>query len=351
MQLKRNSHSVASRESHAATTFLSVALFLVACAPSHRDFHHELHAFGTVVSLSFYDITSATNDNALHELEALYEVLGTDWYPWWNGELQRVNKAIAAGESIDVSDRLARLIRAAALFEQASGGRFNAGLAHLSEIWGMQPLQAEPRKLPDAETLASLVANRPSLLDIQWSGSTLSSANNSVMLDLGGIAKGAILAASAKILRRHNVDNSVVNIGGDLLVAGTANGEDAYIGIRSPFRDAPLAGLRVRDGECVVTSGNYERYVEVEGKRYTHVFDPMTGYPVEHTASVTVVDRDPVRADAAATALLVGGAAHFDDLVASLDLTYALLIDASGDTRLTPEMAQRVHWLDRNRTQ
>ena len=100
-----------------------------------------------------------------------------------------------------------------------------------------------------------------------------------------------------------------------------------------------------------MTSGNYERFIEIDGKRYTHIFDPRTGYPVEHTASVTVVDTDPVLADAAATALLVGGPNEFDEIVAMMDLTYALLIDTQGDIRLTPAMAERLHWTEPRNTQ
>ncbi|MDZ7642777.1 MAG: FAD:protein FMN transferase [Woeseiaceae bacterium] len=95
-----------------------------------------------------------------------------------------------------------------------------------------------------------------------------------------------------------------------------------------------------------MTSGNYERYFEYEGRRYAHVLDPRTGYPATGTASVTVVHRDPVLADAAATALLVGGVDDFDALCARLGLEQALLITAGGDVRLTPALAARVHWLD-----
>ena len=148
------------------------------------------------------------------------------------------------------------------------------------------------------------------------------------------------------ILGKHAIDNAIVNIGGDLSVIGSVNGREARIGIRSPIGGTPIAGIDVQSEETVFTSGNYERYIDIDGRRYTHVFDPRTGYPVGHTASVTVVDRDPVRADAAATALMVGGPAEFDSIVDSMNLSYALLIDTSGDTRLTRGMRERIDWLD-----
>ena len=94
----------------------------------------------------------------------------------------------------------------------------------------------------------------------------------------------------------------------------------------------------------VISSGNYERFFEIDGKRYHHILDPATGFPVPHTAAVTVVHSDPVLADAAATALLVGGVENFDSLVATLDLEFALLIPSSGDVVLTTGLRERLNW-------
>ena len=319
---------------------------LAACTPSKRDHQHELHFFGTIVSVSLYGVSSRQDRAALKDLEDFFGDANNNWYPWAAGELQRINDAIAAGKSIDVSMQLAKLIRSAAHYETESRGRFNAGLGRLSELWGFQPVMSGLDKIPDAALLAQLIHDKPSALDIRWDGSTLSSPARTLMLDLGGIAKGAILAISTGILEQHGIENAIVNIGGDLTVMGRVNGRDAYVGIRSPNDGVAVAGLNVHGNEAVVTSGDYERFVIIGGERYTHVFDPLTGYPVDHTASVTVVDADPVRADAAATALMVGGPAEFDELVNLLKLRYALLIDAGGDTRLTPGMRERLHWID-----
>ncbi len=325
---------------------LAVAALLAACAPSNRDYHHELHFFGTIVSVSLYDVSTRQDQAALEDLEDFFVDVGNNWYPWAAGELKRINDAIADGNAIEVSEPLANLIRSAAFYESESHGRFNAGLGRLSELWGFQPVLLGLEELPDITSLAQLLNDKPGALNIRWDGSTLSSSTQHLMLDLGGIAKGAILAISTGILEQHGIENAIVNIGGDLSVMGCVNGRDAYVGIRSPNNGLAVAGLNVHANETVATSGNYERFVTIGGVRYTHVFDPLTGYPVEHTASVTVVDTDPVRADAAATALMVGGAAEFDELVNVLELRYALLIESSGDTRLTPGMRERLHWID-----
>ena len=109
--------------------------------------------------------------------------------------------------------------------------------------------------------------------------------------------------------------------------------------------DEPIGWLDVADGETVVTSGDYERFFLHEGKKYAHILDPKSGYPVQHTSSVTVIHRDPILADAAATALVVAGMAEFDQTCAALGIRQAILIDSSGELRLTADMGGRVNWV------
>ena len=319
---------------------------LAACAPVNRDHHHKLFAFGTYVSVSFYAVSDEQDRQAITQIESYFSEIGNNWYPWADGELKRINAAIIRGESIEVTERLTMLIRLSAHYEFQSGGHFNAGLGRLSELWGLQPEPIGLATPPHAADIAAIVNSRPSTIDLVWDEFRLSSPNPNLMLDLGGIAKGLILADSLEIIASHQIENAIVNIGGDLSVMGSVNGRDAYVGIRSPTGSRPVAGLNVGSFETVVTSGNYERFIEIDGERYTHIFNPWTGYPIAHTASVTVVDDDPVRADAAATALMVGGADKFDELVAALGLRFALLIDTSGDTRLTPAMDERLKWIE-----
>jgi len=325
---------------------IAATAILGACAPADRDYHHEILAFGTYVSVTFYAVTEEESRNALTQLEALFRGVDADWYPWAPGELQRVNAAIAAGERIAVSGRLASLIRAAAAYEQQSQGQFNAGIGRLIELWGFHDMANPLTRIPHADELAALRQAAPSLRALSWQGNKLASSNRELMIDLGGIAKGAILEESQILLRAIGMDNAIVNIGGDLIVIGRAGGRAARIGIRSPLSDTPLASLDISDGEAVITSGSYERFVEIDGTRYTHILNPSSGLPVAHTVSVTVVDDDALLADAAATALMVGGAGEFDNLVEALQLEYALLIEAGGDTRLTPGMRERLQWID-----
>lgn len=323
------------------------------CESETRDFSHQFYAFGTLVTIDFFGATSGSNDTAIAAVESRMRDIDLNWYPWRSrpgqalGELERINAAIAAGQSIEVSPVLAELLRRAALLEQASGGRFNPAIGHLTELWGFNDVASPRTSPPDERDIQKWLSASVSTGSLEWDGDRLRSKSADVMLDLGAIAKGSILEQFVKILRDAGIENAIIDVGGDLTVIGRVRDRPARIGIRSPRSDDVRAWLEVNDGETVVTSGDYERFFEYGGRRYQHVLDPSSGYPVQHAISATVVHRDSVLADAAATALLVAGPGEFDELCAALGLNEALIIDQAGDLRLTRDMQKRLHWITR----
>ncbi|MGI9270928.1 MAG: FAD:protein FMN transferase [Woeseiaceae bacterium] len=326
---------------------LLIVATITACSDAERvaDSRLDFFALGTEVSVTLYGVTDERATVAKKRLESELADMGHDWYPWRPGELSRINAAIADGQSIDVTKNLARIIQRAAEVEVLSNNAFNAGLGQLTELWGLHDFSAPPG-LPGEIDIRALLDSGMSVAAINWDDNRMSGAARSTMIDLGGIAKGAVLDEIVFVLDVLDIDNAIINIGGDLRVVGDVHGRPARIGIRSPIADSPVASIDIAAGETVVTSGNYERFVEIDGRRYAHVLDPRTGYPVEHTASVTVIHNDAMLADAAATALMVGGPTEFDALAKALGLEFALLIDASGDLRLTPAMGERLNWIE-----
>lgn len=321
---------------------------LPACAPDGDVFERQLHALGTMVTLTIRDADPAAARAASAALERRYVELGRDWYPWAppgeGGELAAINEALGRGESIAVSPALKSLLERAAELETRSGGRFNVALGALTELWGFDDPLTEDWRPPSQAAIDALLAGEPGSAQLEWDGRTLTSGNPELVIDPGGIAKGAILAISAELLAKRGIGNAIVDLGGDLTVLGRVDGRAARIGIRDPAGGAPPAHIDAEPGESVLTSGNYERYFDHDGERYGHVLDPRTGRPATGARSATVVARDPVLADAAATALLVAGPEEFDATCRALGVEYALLIDARGDVRLTEGMRGRVHF-------
>ena len=326
---------------------LTIASALLLSACSERSDHTlEVYSLGTEVTVTMYDVTDDDASRASRALQEHFARISLDWYPWLPGELESINSAIELQQRVTVSPRLASVIRRAAKIERMSNNRFNAGLGKLTELWGLHEIGENPPTIPDANAIATVLSQAIGVTNIRWIEDEIVGAPPGLKLDLGGIAKGAILEDCATLLKELEIENAIINLGGDLTVTGDVDGRPAIVGIQSPFEKEAIASATIAAGETIVTSGNYERFVEIDGERYPHILNPRTGLPVQHTSSVTVIHTDAMLADAAATALMVGGPEEFDELVEALGLEFALLIDQSGDLSLTEAMDLRLNWLN-----
>ncbi len=141
-----------------------------------------------------------------------------------------------------------------------------------------------------------------------------------MQLDFGGIAKGYAVDVCFNELKDKGFKNYIVNIGGNLRVSGQATPTRLWtIGVRNPFDKSEIIGkLRLPSGMALATSGNYERFEYIDGKRYTHIIDPRTGKPVAGMAGTTVLSSTAVETDAMSTTLYVLG---IDDGMAALAQT------------------------------
>lgn len=332
---------------------LLIAL-LPACYQPKQDFRQQWFIFGTQVTVELFATNRARAHAAFDHLDQLFRECNEDWYPWATlngparGELARINRAIANGEAIVASTETAAIIRRASEIERLSNGLFNPALGALSELWGFADMGRPWDGPPSPEAIAAILGTAPSTAAIQWQDDALVSANPGIVLDLGGIAKGAILQRTRVLLKSLGIRNAIIDLGGDLVVLGKKRGDPVKVGIRGPLNDARLLGVlggtELASGEAAVTSGDYERFFTRDGERYQHILDPRDGQPVRHTALVTVISEDPLLADAAATALLVGGPEQFDALVMALGIEAALLISDKGERIMTPAMQRRIRW-------
>ena len=133
---------------------------------------------------------------------------------------------------------------------------------------------------------------------------------DSASIDLGGIAKGYAIDLAYRNLRKHSLDAFLINAGGDIRVY--SKGEKKWtIGIQNPRKSSVIGYFKIANG-AVVTSGDYERYVIIDGIRYSHLINPKTGYPEHRFSSVSVFASNATRADAIATAIAVMREKAFD---------------------------------------
>jgi len=143
-------------------------------------------------------------------------------------------------------------------------------------------------------------------------------------LDFGGLAKGYIVDLAAKVMREKGVSKGVVDAGGDIYAF--------KFGIQDPFySEAIIGSIEVGEG-AIVTSGDYERFVEIDGKKYSHIIDPKKGVPSESgVISATVVGGDAANADALATSIVVMGLQKGIELIKKAQGVEAIIVVGSKD--------------------
>lgn len=158
-------------------------------------------------------------------------------------------------------------------------------------------------------------------------------------IDLGGIAKGYAADESRDIFKKYNIKSALINLGGNIFALGNKPYANLWnIGIQNPLSDrGDYVGIISVSNKSVVTSGNYEKFFEVDGKRYSHLIDPRTGYPSSNgIISATIVSSDSIVGDALTTAIYILGLEKSINLINKLQNIEAIIITEDKKIHFTP---------------
>lgn len=161
-------------------------------------------------------------------------------------------------------------------------------------------------------------------------------------LDLGGIAKLPILDAGMAVLRANGVRGAMLNGGGDVIASARADGRAWRIGVRDAAAPDRLLAVVPLEAGVVASSGDYERFVMHEGRRYHHVIDPATGRPTRGVHGVTLVADDVAEVNGLGAAAMVAGPRDAPALLADCGVRCALIVDQDGAVRIAPALARRL---------
>ncbi len=233
---------------------------------------------------------------ALHRVDDLMSTYRT------NSDVSRLNAEGSRGW-VSVDTHTFAVVERAVRVAKATGGAFDPTVLPLMYLWGFR---GGVTCIPTAGAIDSVLSGVGyQLISFDSAGSRLRLASPVTGVDLGGIAKGYSLGLSREAMLGEGAVAGTVDLGGNLMVFG----EEAQgpVALQDPTRQEGVLGpLHVRDAS-VATSGGYERFVRIGGRRYGHILDPRSGQPVDAVASVTVVGPDEALVDAAATAAFVMG--------------------------------------------
>jgi thiamine biosynthesis lipoprotein len=340
--LLQSSDTSLHRTAQGAVAGTLLAILLAGCAKDDGWLQHRRYAMGTWVDAIHPTLEGELAVRIERDLDALLGGYEIDYYAWADGELGKLNAAIAAGATFEASHELADLLRRAQILSRRSSGYFDPGVGAAVQAWGFHDAHSQPKE-PSAEFLDDWTANRVGIGDLKIDGNKVSSDDTGLIIDLGGIAKGEVVDRLLERFAAAGVDNVLVDAGGDVRVLGRHGERSWSIGIQSPRHAAELIGsIELYDGEAAFTSGDYERFFDTEDGRRHHLLDPISGLPATHTQAVTVIARNGALADAAATAIFVAGPLNWREIANSLEIQYVLRVDAAGTIEMTPAMRERV---------
>ena len=267
---------------------------LAAGCASPRDFVRRAQPLlGTYVVITAYgDNASGAISAGFEEIRRIDRVMSLHRA---DSELSKVN----AREMKILSEDLFRAIAKAEDVSALTEGSFDVTIRPVAEAWGF--IRKEYRVPSQAEL--SVARSKVGYRSVQLNrmDRSIRFLRDGVTIDLGGIAKGYAVDCAIEKLRSLGITNAMVRAGGDLRVMG-----EWPVQIEDPEKRGRRTTIQLKD-MAISTSGNYENYFVVDGKRYGHILDPRTGLPVERTGSCSVIAQTCMESDALATALFVYG--------------------------------------------
>jgi len=289
----------------------------------------------------------AAADRAFAEMDRL-EALMTSWRP--DSTVSRINRAAGNGKAIPVDPDTFAVIKRSLEVAALTGGAFDITFAAFRGVWKFD--QDNDGSLPDP----ALVKQRLALVNykdliVNAKRRTARLRRKDQRIDLGGIAKGYIVDAAVKVLRAQGYKSFMVQAGGDFFAAGRRGDRDWVVGIQDPRGPHPcppqaaggciFATLRLHDA-AFSTSGDYERFVMKDGKRYHHIIDPKTGYPATAARSMTILAPDAFTADALDTAMLILGPEKGMQIVEDTPGVEGVMVDAKNQVHVSSGLRGRL---------
>ena len=264
-------------------------------------------AQGTYYSIIYYDEAGRDYQRAIDSLLDNFDQTASLWVE--ESMIRRVNE----NRDSVVNEDFAKLVEMSRAMHEYTDGAFDCTIGKLVNAWGFGFSKREEMSDAVVDSLLQYVGRQPEIVRDNDGTPIVRKASPESTLDFNAIAQGYSTDMVSQFLESKGIENYLVDIGGEVYAKGCKpDGKAWTVGIERPAENRYSSpevetAIELRD-KSVVTSGNYRKYYEKDGVRYSHTIDPLTGRPVEHSLlSVSVVDESAWRADALATAFMVMG--------------------------------------------
>lgn len=330
---------------------ISVLSIISGCTSNNKKASSEPIAktefvLGTLVTIKIYD---DVEEEIFHKVfSRLKEIENKMTINAERSEVIDIN-AKAGKDFAKVSEDTFYVIKRGKYFSEISKGRFDISIGPLVKLWN---IGTEGAKVPSKEEIES------KKVLVNYNDVVLNEAELKVMLkdegmtlDLGGIAKGYGSDAVVDILKENNIKHAIINLGGNVFAYGNKpDGTPWRIGVQNPQSSrGEYIGITKAVNQTVVTSGIYERFFEEDGKRYNHILDTDTGYPVENNlAGVSIIADSSIDADSLSTAVFALGLKEGMKLIEGLDNAEAVFVTKDSEVYITSGLKDDFELTDTN---
>ena len=331
-----------------AVLIIFAAVLVCGCTGKPKPIRQTELALGTVCTVSLFDSRDKALLPASFSLISQLENKISKNIP--DSEISALNRSAGVSPAV-LSQPVFQLLTMAQKFSILSEGMFDVTIDPVVELWGIGTDHAAVPAQGRLSHAVSLVDYRKVVLDPAHSSAFL--PEKELAVDLGGIAKGYIADQVKEFLISGGATGGIIDLGGNILAFGRKpDGSDFRIGIQDPFggRGSSIGVLTMKEGS-LVTSGIYERFFEQDGRKYHHIFDVRTGYPVDNSlAGVSIMTQESAAGDALSTAVFALGLEKGMALVEGMDGVEAIFITRDKEVYISSGIRESFTLTDRNFT-
>jgi len=299
-----------------------------------QEYRSDQFLMDTLISITVYgknqELLRKAVAAAYAEMRRIAEL--ADGFPqpgtaaWRNSDICRINDQ-AGKAPVHVDNDTVAMLLLAQKYTRLSNGAFDVTVGPLMELWGFggkNPHLPSPEQISEA---LKLVSSEDVIVNEQ--DRTVFLRRTGMKLDLGAVAKGYATEKAARILVQHGIDKALIDAGGNIRVIGRNSRNSPWqIGIKDPRKSDAIVAILPLVDTSAVTSADYYRAFEEQGKRYHHILNPRTGYPATHTISTTVITKDAGLADILSTVFFVLPADKSLELAATIPGVELFLVTA-----------------------
>lgn len=335
---------------------ISLLIVILACSGCRlkssqlKEFTDQKFIMDTLIQVTVYSDDDQKGKEALDKTFAEFEKINnlTDRFPKdlentsASSDVMRINEN-AGIKPVQVSTDTLNIVQRSLYYAQLSGGSFDITVGPVMDLWGFGKNE---QRVPSDEQInkaLSLVDYRKVIVDPN--NGTVYLQKPGMSLDFGGVAKGYATEEAAKVLRGLGIEHAIINAGGNVYALGTRpDGSPWRVGVRDPRNeDGLIAILSVKD-TSVVTSGDYERYFEEGGVRYSHLIDPSTGKQARDLMQTTVVTESSTDADILNKPFFVLGRQRGMSFAKSLQGVGAIFVGADKQVKFTDNLTNQLEF-------